>query len=254
MPSKILIIDDELDVLRLLKFRLEKSGYEVITALDGIKGVELALNEKPSLIIIDIMMPGGDGYGVCEKLKHLSATAAIPVIFLSAKTQDRDVIKGYKAGAIFYLKKPYDPDLLLDAVKKTLEAPQESEKEARNKIKKFSVLTGDPALVRAIEENFNELFNLNFVKWEIGADLAGAFNDSDAVLLDLSERNNDFLKSIRSCTDNFKKDATLVLVTDFLTQALAEEISSGTILKCEKLIRPFEIGSLELLLRDKFKN
>jgi len=243
-----------LDVLKLLKFRLEKSGYEIITALDGIKGVELAVNDKPDLIILDIMMPAGDGYTVCEKLKHLSATAAIPVIFLSAKTQDRDVIKGYKAGAISYLKKPYDPELLLKAVKGALETPQELEKEAKKRIKKFSLWTKDPILKRTIEENFSDLFDLDFIKDEGKLNSSGVLLDSDIILLDLSDINNSFLNNISGYAINYKQGATLILVSDFLTQTLAEEISSKFRLRCERLSRPFEIGSLELLLRDQFRS
>lgn len=123
--KRILVVDDEKDFVKMLQIRLEANGYEVIAAFDGIQGIMVAKREKPDLIILDVMMPAGDGYLVCERLKMSSFTWAIPVIFLSAKSRPEDEVKAYKAGAKYYLTKPYEPEVLLDTVKKALEPSEE---------------------------------------------------------------------------------------------------------------------------------
>jgi len=117
--GKILIIEDEEDVAKALKIRLKANGYDVISAPDSIQGVTLANKEKPDLIILDIMIPGGGGFAVAERLKQDVDTWDIPIIFLTGipGTEER----AYKAGARFYFRKPYNPESLLGAIKKALE-------------------------------------------------------------------------------------------------------------------------------------
>ena len=108
----ILIIDDEVGLRNLLKFRLVSFGYNVLVAEDGYAGIEMAKAEKPDLIILDIMMPYFNGLEVCRKLKSDFATKKIPVIFLSVLAQKEDIESGKEAGAEFFLTKPYDPEKL----------------------------------------------------------------------------------------------------------------------------------------------
>lgn len=123
--KRILIVDDEKDFVKMLQIRLEANGYEVIAAFDGIQGVMVAKREKPDLIILDVMMPAGDGYLVCERLKMSSFTWTIPVIFLSAKSRPEDEAKAYEVGAKYYLTKPYESEVLLDTIKRALEPSEE---------------------------------------------------------------------------------------------------------------------------------
>ena len=127
--KRILVVDDEKDFVKMLQLRLEANGYEVIAAFDGIQGMMVAKREKPDLIILDVMMPAGDGYLVCERLKMSSFTWTIPVIFLSAKSRPEDEVKAYKAGAKYYLTKPYEPKVLLEVVKRALEPLEELKSE-----------------------------------------------------------------------------------------------------------------------------
>ena len=113
--GKILIIEDEEDVAKALKIRLKANGYDVISAPDSIQGVTLANKEKPDLIILDIMIPGGGGFAVAERLKQSVDTWDIPIIFLTGISGTEEM--AYKAGARFYFKKPYDPIELLNAIK-----------------------------------------------------------------------------------------------------------------------------------------
>lgn len=123
--KRILVVDDEKDFVEMLKLRLEANGYEVIPAFDGIQGVSFARRKKPDLILLDVMMPAGGGYLVCERLKMSSDTWSIPIIFLTAKSQPADEAKAYSLGAKYFLTKPYEPKVLLETVKKALEPSEE---------------------------------------------------------------------------------------------------------------------------------
>ena len=118
--KKILIVDDERDILKALMIRLQGAGYEVVTAFDGAQGIFMAHKEKPDLILLDIRMPAGDGFSVVEKLKHSPSTFSIPVIFLTGSPEKDSEERAMTLGARFYIKKPYDPEELLDAIKRAL--------------------------------------------------------------------------------------------------------------------------------------
>ena len=119
--KKILIVDDERDIVKALMIRLQRAGYEVVTAFDGAQGVFMAHKEKPDLIILDIRMPAGNGFSVAQRLKRSIHTFTIPVIFLTGSPEKNAEEKAMAVGARFYIKKPYDPEELLDAIKRALE-------------------------------------------------------------------------------------------------------------------------------------
>src|SRR4030067_1302980 len=119
--KRILIVDDERDMVKALTIRLQRAGYEVVTAFDGAQAIFMAHKEKPDLIILDVRMPAGDGFSVAEKLKQSTDTFAIPVIFLTGSPEKNSEEKAMALGARFYVKKPYDPEELLDAVRRALE-------------------------------------------------------------------------------------------------------------------------------------
>jgi DNA-binding response OmpR family regulator len=124
--KKILIVDDERDIVKALMIRLQGAGYEVVTAFDGAQGVFMAHKEKPDLIILDIRMPAGNGFSVAQRLKRSMHTFTIPVIFLTGSPERNAEEKARALGARFYIKKPYDPEELLDAVKRALEKDSDS--------------------------------------------------------------------------------------------------------------------------------
>jgi len=119
--KRILIVDDERDIVKALMIRLQGAGYDVVTAFDGAQGVFMAHKEKPDLIILDIRMPAGDGFSVAQRLKRSIHTFTIPVIFLTGSPEKNAEEKAMAMGARFYIKKPYDPEELLDAIKRALE-------------------------------------------------------------------------------------------------------------------------------------
>ncbi|MCM8766328.1 MAG: response regulator [Candidatus Omnitrophica bacterium] len=241
--KKLLLIDDEQDVLRILKFRLEKAGYEVITALDGIKGLELAVHEKPDLIILDIMMPGGDGYSLCERLKNISTTTTIPVIFLSAKTEPKDITKGYASGAIYYITKPYDAEVLLSVVKKALAGTQDWEKEIKKGFKKLLLFTQDSLLEDIVRDNLSNLFEITSLNNIDELKALPPLNNFDIFILDLAIPGFDFKKFLQENRTNFPERARFILITDS-SPLEAEEITSLISQPCVFLRRPFEVDEL----------
>ena len=116
----VLVADDDEDILALVSYRLTRAGYEVLTASDGEQALERAREHAPSLAVLDVMMPGLDGYEVTQRLRADPATAAIPVILLTARVQDADVARGFDAGADDYVKKPFSPQELRARVESVL--------------------------------------------------------------------------------------------------------------------------------------
>jgi len=109
-PAKtVLVVDDEQDILDLVRFRLEHDGYRVLTASDGQTGLTLAQQERPDLCILDVMMPKLSGLEVLARLRADPATAATRVILLTARGQDADVDRGFELGAQDYVTKPFSP-------------------------------------------------------------------------------------------------------------------------------------------------
>lgn len=124
--QRILIIEDERDIADLVGFNLERAGYEALKAHDGIVGTQMALKERPDLVILDLMLPGRDGFAVFRELRRDPRTAKVPVIMLTARAQTEDRIQGLQAGADDYLAKPFSPKELLlrvQAILKRLDAP-----------------------------------------------------------------------------------------------------------------------------------
>jgi DNA-binding response OmpR family regulator len=119
--AKILVAEDERDIRDLITFTLNFAGYEVIGAVNGEEALEMALTEKPDLILMDVRMPRMDGYDACIKMKAEESIKDIPVVFLSAKGQEMEVKTGLEAGAEEYILKPFSPDQLIERVKANLD-------------------------------------------------------------------------------------------------------------------------------------
>ena len=118
--ARILAVDDSPTILEMLKAILVGSGYEVLTASDGAEALDVARSEQPDLILLDVMLPKLDGYRVCRLLKFDQRYRDIPIIMLTAKTEEQAVATGIRTGADQYLTKPVEPDRLLVAVAEEL--------------------------------------------------------------------------------------------------------------------------------------
>ena len=116
----ILVADDEEDVRELVIYRLTRSGYNVIAAGDGLEAFELASERAPDLMVLDVMMPKLDGYELTRRLRAEESLRTIPVILLTARSQETDVDRGFEVGADDYLKKPFNPDELVARVRAVL--------------------------------------------------------------------------------------------------------------------------------------
>jgi len=116
MSHSILVIDDEQDIRILIRYNLEKEGYMVAEAENGMEGIELAKKNIPDLILLDVMMPGLDGIATCEKLRDIPALQNTMVCFLTARGEDYSQIAGFDAGADDYITKPIKPKLLVSRI------------------------------------------------------------------------------------------------------------------------------------------
>jgi DNA-binding response OmpR family regulator len=116
----VLVADDDPDILSLVKLRLERSGYDVVSAGDGEQALETAMARAPDLALLDVMMPKLDGYEVTARLRQEAATRHLPVILLTARVQESDIARGVEAGADDYVKKPFSTHELRDRVQAVL--------------------------------------------------------------------------------------------------------------------------------------
>lgn len=124
MTKKIVLAEDEPQIARLIEFKLKKEGYEVTWKENGEEALKAIKADKPDLILLDIMMPVMDGYEVLRRLKEDENLKSIPVIMLTARAQERDVVKGIDMGAEDYITKPFHPAELLARVKRILGKPR----------------------------------------------------------------------------------------------------------------------------------
>ncbi len=130
---RVLVIDDEPDVLLLCRVNFEFAGHEVLEAQDGERGMELATRERPDLIVLDVMLPNRDGISVLEELGTRFDTDQVPVVLLTAKAQAEDQLRGWRAGAAEYVTKPFSPVTLTEIVKRIVEMSPEERRQHRER-------------------------------------------------------------------------------------------------------------------------
>jgi diguanylate cyclase (GGDEF)-like protein len=144
MSDHILVIDDDPDIVRFVEASLELEGYDVRTALDAESGIEQAIGDPPDLILLDLMMPGVDGFEVLRRIQISPATANVSVVLLTAKANVRDLVRGLQGGADDYVEKPFDIEELLARVASVLRRSRA--------MRDLSPLTGLPGNFRIAEE------------------------------------------------------------------------------------------------------
>lgn len=123
--EKILVVEDEEDVLELVRYNLGKNGYKVETAMSGEEALQKAMRINPDLILLDLMLPTVDGLEVCRKVKNDPRTQHVPVVMLTAKGEEADIVTGLEMGADDYVTKPFSPRVLMARVKAVLRRPAE---------------------------------------------------------------------------------------------------------------------------------
>ncbi len=128
MKEKILIVEDEKDIVKMLDYNLKKEGFRTFSVRDGEDAIDSANKEQPDIIILDLMLPGIDGLEVCKSLKNSNKTASIPIIMLTAKSQESDKVIGLELGADDYVTKPFSPRELIARIKAVLRRMKEKDK------------------------------------------------------------------------------------------------------------------------------
>ena len=128
MKETILIVEDERDIVKMLDYNLKKEGYKTLVAHDGEDAIDAANTKQPDLILLDLMLPGMDGLEVCKTLKGESKTALLPIIMLTAKSQESDKVVGLELGADDYVTKPFSPRELIARIKAVLRRMKEKDK------------------------------------------------------------------------------------------------------------------------------
>jgi two-component system alkaline phosphatase synthesis response regulator PhoP len=127
--TKVLVVDDEAPIRLLCRVNLEAEGMDVLEAADGEQGLELARAEKPDVVLLDVMMPGMDGWQVAERLVEDAETADIPLVFLTARAELRDRARGLELGGVDYITKPFNPTELATVVEGLLERVRRGERD-----------------------------------------------------------------------------------------------------------------------------
>ena len=141
-PTRVLVVDDEAPIRLLCRVNLEAEGMLVLEAADGLAGVEIARAERPDVILLDVMMPGMDGWQVAERLVEDDATNQIPLIFLTARAELRDRARGLELGGVDYITKPFNPVELAALVEQLLDRVRRGERDElrREKIAELRTL------------------------------------------------------------------------------------------------------------------
>jgi two-component system phosphate regulon response regulator PhoB len=188
MQQRILIVEDERDIADLVGFNLERAGYQVLKAHDGIAGAEMTIRERPDLVILDLMLPGKDGFAVFKEIRRDSRSRDIPVIMLTARAQTEDRIQGLEAGADDYLTKPFSPKELMLRVSAVLKRSD-----------------GPPGLVEVTYGPFR--FDKNALKFYLQGEPVDLTSTEFKLLLFLTERagkaqdRNDLLRTVWGYSD-----------------------------------------------------
>jgi DNA-binding response OmpR family regulator len=143
--TKVLVVDDEAPIRLLCRVNLEAEGMDVVEASDGETGLESAKAEQPDVVLLDVMMPGMDGWQVAERLVDDAETAEIPLVFLTARAELRDRARGLELGGVDYITKPFNPTELAKVVEGLLERVRRGERDAlrREKIAELRKLLGE---------------------------------------------------------------------------------------------------------------
>ena len=125
MLTKVLVIDDERDIVALLRYHLEKAGFQCLEAMDGATALRLIREQHPDLLLLDLMLPGMDGLEICRRLRQDATTARLPILMLTAKAEEVDRVVGLEVGADDYVVKPFSPRELIARIRAILRRAQE---------------------------------------------------------------------------------------------------------------------------------
>lgn len=224
--QKILVIEDEDDIAALIKLQGEIYGYKMLTEADGLNGYLAVEREKPDLIILDIMLPGMNGLDVCRKIKNHPELQAIPIIMVSAKSEELDVVLGLELGADDYVAKPFSPKILFSRVKAVLRRGLETETQEKqltfgrfaldldsyqltNKDKKIPVTLSEFNILRRLLANKGKVLTRNQLLDELSDDTFIVDRNVDVHIASLRKKLGpkfNSIETVRGVGYRFKED------------------------------------------------
>lgn len=227
MSKKILIVDDEEDILMLVSYNLNKEGFNVKTAASGEEALKIATSEDFDLIILDLMLPNINGLKVCEKLKLNTETKSIPIVMLTAKSEESDIVKGLEIGADDYITKPFSPKVLSARIKALLRREENNKTKPSEKIQLFELtidtskhevlLQGEPIELTNTEFKVLQLLATNpgrvYSRYQIVEAVKGTNHcvtdrSVDVVIVGLRKRFgefSDYIETVRGVGYRFKE-------------------------------------------------
>ncbi|HPF13053.1 MAG: response regulator transcription factor [Planctomycetes bacterium] len=180
--STILIIEDDADIVELLQYNLTKEGFRVRVARDGDSGLHEARRYRPDLILLDLMLPGVDGLEVCRRLKRDSDLSSTPVLMVTAKAEESDVVSGLEMGADDYLSKPFSPRELLARVRAVLRRGQSSSEHEKARLEFGGVVLDRPRHEVTVDDRLVEFTRAEFrLLWALGSSPGRVFARDELV-------------------------------------------------------------------------
>lgn len=218
MSKRILIVEDELDIIELISFHLKKEGFEIDFVTEGDQALPAIEEQRPDLILLDLMLPGMDGFDVCRQLKGIPEHKNIPIIMVSAKSEEPDIVSGLELGAEDYVTKPFSPKILISRVKAVLRRANKPVDEPQIK----EINTGDLTISKETQEchikgeevkltfsEFETLFllvsnpNRVYTRYQIveevhGHDYAVTDRSIDVMMVSLRKKIGDFATNIET--------------------------------------------------------
>ncbi|MFZ5965834.1 MAG: response regulator transcription factor [Bacillota bacterium] len=208
--KKVLVVDDEQHIVELIQFNLESSGFDVIVSDNGEEAIKLADEEIPDVIILDLMLPGIDGFEACKKIRSNDKTSKTPIIMLTAKSEETDKVLGLELGADDYLTKPFSVRELTARIKAILRRSEEAPKEIKKIIKVHDIIIDTEKhevtkngnlieltlkefeLLRILSENRGKVLSRNFLLDEVwGYDYFGETRTVDVHIRHLRKKIED---------------------------------------------------------------
>jgi signal transduction histidine kinase len=211
----ILLVDDNLQNLKVLGNMLQETGYPLLFAKNGIQALESVKNRKPDLILLDIMMPDLDGFEICRQLKQNVQTSDIPIIFLTARIESEDIIKGFELGAVDYVTKPFNHKELISRVKTHLELKASREELAHKIAELNQANTTKEKLLSIISHDlvnlFNSLINLSTLLTEYEKQLST--KQKHQYLLMISQSSNQGYHLLKNLLDWLRNQMGTLKIT-----------------------------------------
>ena len=186
-PDRVLVVDDDPEILRLVKLSLETAGFAVIEAHDGQEALDAVTGEAPDIVVLDVMMPGLDGMEVCRRIRANYETRSMSVILLSARVTSTDKMAGFRAGADDYITKPFDPEELVERVRATLSRSREM-----TFLNPLTGLPGNLDIEKKLTESIED--GRSFAVMHVDIDDFKAFNDYYGV-----QRGDQAIKLLSRC-------------------------------------------------------